>query len=186
MSAPPPEARIDGRTAFAGRILSLEVDRVRLASGGTAVREVVRHPGAAVIVPRFADGSVALVRQYRYAVARELLELPAGKLAGPAEEPIACARRELAEETGLAAGRWTPLVSFFTAPGFCDELLHCFLAEELEPVSGFAPDDDERIEVVRMPLPTALDAVAGGEIHDAKTIVGLLLAVRATPADSVP
>ncbi len=186
MTTPPDEARIDGRIAFAGRLLRVEVDRVHLAGGGDAVREVVRHPGAAVIVPRWADGTVVLVRQYRYAVARTLLELPAGKLAAGGEEPIACARRELAEETGLAARRWLPLVSFFTAPGFCDEILHCFLAEELEPTTGFSPDEDERIEVVRMPLEAALNAVVDGRVRDAKTIVGLLLAARATTAGGLP
>ncbi|MHB8176403.1 MAG: NUDIX domain-containing protein, partial [Thermoleophilia bacterium] len=115
---------------YDGRIINLRLDEVELPDGRHAQREVVEHPGACVIVPVDQQGRVYLVRQYRDAAAEELLELPAGKLE-PGEEPLACARRECLEELGLEAGSWTHLASFYSSPGFCDELLHCFLAREL-------------------------------------------------------
>jgi ADP-ribose pyrophosphatase len=109
-------------------------------------------------------------------VGRTLLELPAGTLAA-GEQPLACARSELAEETASAAKRWTALARFYSAPGFCDEELHCFLAEDLSPAPARA-DPDERIEVVPASLARALELIDGGEIRDAKSIAGVLLAAR--------
>ena len=176
MDDPGHEQKVSGRRAWDGRLLAVDVDRVRLADGTEAVREVVRHPGAVVVVACDRDDRVLLVSQFRYAVGRTLLELPAGML-GAAEEPLACARRELAEEAGCAAQRWTALARFYSAPGFCDEQLHCFLAEDLSPAVGHA-DPDERIEVVPLPFERALALVDGGEICDAKSVAGLLLAAR--------
>lgn len=176
MDEPGREQRVSGQRVWGGRLLAIDVDRVRLADGSEAVREVVRHAGAVVIVARDREDRVLLVSQFRYAVGRTLLELPAGTL-GAGEEPLACARRELAEEAGSAAQRWTALARFYSAPGFCDEELHCFLAEDLSPAVGHA-DPDERIEVVPVSLDRALELVEGGEIRDAKSVAGLLLAAR--------
>jgi ADP-ribose pyrophosphatase len=170
------EERLSGERAWAGRLIAVDVDRVRLADGGEAVREVVRHPGAVVVVAVDRERRILLVSQFRYAVGRTLLELPAGTLA-EGEQPQACARRELAEETGHAAAVWTPLARFYSAPGFCDEELHCFLAEDLSPTLACA-DSDERIEMVPVSLDRALELIDGGDIRDAKSVAGLLLAAR--------
>ncbi len=170
------ETRIDGRTVYDGRILRLEVDRVRLGSGDESVREVVRHNGAVVVLPVAADGSVVLVRQYRYPTGEYLLEAPAGKLDVAGESPADCAARELTEETGLAAGSLRPLGEFYTAPGFTDELLRCFLATELRPVIGAVPDADEIEQVVRLTPAELGEAIRTNRIRDAKTLAIVLLA----------
>jgi ADP-ribose pyrophosphatase len=169
------EAKISGERVFEGRILDLEVDRVRLASGTETTREVVRHAGAAVILPVFPDGRVGLVRQYRYPMAEILLELPAGKL-DPGETPAECAARELAEEIGWRAGRIHELGSFFTTPGFTDEVLHAYVATELEPALGIEADPDEAIEIVTMTVDEAFTACRDGQIRDGKTIAVFLMA----------
>lgn len=165
---------LERREIFKGKILSLYVDRVRLPNGVEAEREVVEHRGAVGMVAMENEGDVYLVRQYRHAPGRDLLEIPAGKL-DEGEEPLACARRELAEEIGLEAGEWARLASFYTSPGFSDEVLHLYLARGLSPAEA-APDEDEFLEVVRISLREALSLVSGGEIEDAKTIAGLTLA----------
>ena len=172
------ETRIDGRRIYTGRAVSLDVDRVRLDDGTEAVREAVRHPGAVVLVPLDGAGRVLLVRQFRYVPGEVLLELPAGTLRRD-EPPEACARRELAEETGTAAGHLEHLATFYSAPGFCDEQVHCFLATDLTPASGAQPDDDERIEIVPTPLAEAEAMARSGRLRDAKTIAGLLLVAGA-------
>lgn len=167
------EVSVEARTAFSGKLVTVEVHRVRLASGQQAVREVVRHPGAVVIVPVLGDGRVVLVRQFRFAAGEVLLELPAGTLhAG--ESPRECARRELAEETGYL-GDLTPLGQFFSAPGFCDETLFCFFAR----CTARGPtqlDQDEAVEVVPLAPEAVALAVKTGQIRDAKTLAGLFLA----------
>lgn len=171
----PPETKISGKRVYEGRVLNLEVDRVRLAGGRQAVREVVRHPGAAVVVPVLDDGRILLVRQFRYAAGETLLELPAGKRDSN-EEPAACAMRELAEETGFAAASLTYLAGFFTAPGFTDEFIHCFVASGLQRAAeAVVKDADEELEVLAVTLEEAHRLIAGGAIRDAKTLVGLLL-----------
>lgn len=168
------EVKLSGELVFSGRLLRVEVDRVRLPGGGEAVREVVRHPGAAVVVPILPDGRVLLVRQFRYAAGEALLELPAGTRNGD-EDPDACAARELAEETGWRAGELQYLGSFYTAPGFSDELIHCYVALHLIPAQGVSRDSDEELECVAVTLSHAHTLIACGDIRDAKTLAGLFL-----------
>jgi ADP-ribose pyrophosphatase len=185
--------RVARVTAFEGRVVDFFRDTVRVVRDGEereSVYDLVHHPGATAVVPLFDDGSVALLHQFRYAVGGEIWEIPAGTL--HRDEPfLECARRELEEEIGYRAGRWTPLARFYTSPGFCDEELHVFLAEDLSP-GRVGPDPDEHLEVVRVPLAEALAWVESGRIVDAKSIVGLLRA-RARlqsegrwPADGTP
>jgi ADP-ribose pyrophosphatase len=170
---------LESRRVYEGRIVNLRVDTVALPDGRSAQREVAEHAPVVVIVPLDKDGNVLLVRQYRLPVRRLLLELPAGCM-DPGESAEEAAQRELREETGQRAGRLERLAAFYASPGFCDELMHLFLATELEP-SPLAPDSDESLEVVQMPLLEALGLVERGEICDAKTIVGLWAArTRAT------
>ena len=169
------EERIDGKTVYAGRILDLEVDRVLLPNGGEAFREVVRHPGAVVVLPVLADGRLVFVRQHRYPTGEVLIELPAGKL-DPGEQPAGCAVRELEEETGWRASRIEDLGWFYTTPGFSDEILHAFLATGLEAASDHTPDQDEAIDIVTWTVEQALDGCHDGGIRDSKTIATLFLA----------
>ena len=164
---------ISSQKVFAGRVFSVTVDTVREGEL-TYQREVVHHGGSAVIVPVFDDGTVALVRQYRHPTVRYLLEVPAGTLAD-GERPDAGAARELEEELGLIAGRMEKLSEFFVSPGFCEEKMWIYLATEL--VQGKQQlEDDEILDVVRLPVREALEMITSGEIQDAKTIIGLMLA----------
>ncbi|WP_258359195.1 NUDIX domain-containing protein [Moorella sulfitireducens] len=161
---------------YEGRILSLRRDLVRLPDGKETSREVVEHPGAVAIIALDKEKNVYLVRQYRYPVDRVTLEIPAGKL-DAGEEPLSCARRELAEEVGLKAAAWQQLLTFYTTPGFCDEIMYLFLATGLECHREEA-DADEFLEVVRLPLATAVAEIFSGTIQDAKSIAGLLIAAH--------
>ncbi|HLM55719.1 MAG TPA: NUDIX hydrolase [Pyrinomonadaceae bacterium] len=160
---------------FKGRIFEVAVDTVREGEH-VYTREVVRHNGGAAAVAYFDDGSVALVRQYRHPTVRYVLELPAGKLEG-GERPEECAARELEEELGVRAARLEQLSEFFTTPGFCAEKLWVFLATGLEE-TAVNYEEDEIIEIVRLPLTRALEMISTREIEDAKTIIGLLLAAQ--------
>ena len=166
---------IDSRSPYRGSFFSVQVDRIRLPGGREATREIVRHPGAAAVVP-LKDGAVLLVRQNRHAVGSDLLEIPAGKLDVPGEDPADCARRELKEETGYEAGVLEALGVFYSSPGFTDERYHLYLATGLEQV-GPAPEHDggEPISAEWLRLDSALNAVTTGEIVDAKTALGLVL-----------
>ncbi len=157
---------------FQGRVFTVSVDTVR-EGGHTHRRDVVRHPGSAAIVPLFDDGTVALVRQYRHPAVKYLLEIPAGSRDN-FETPEACAARELQEELGLVAARWEKLTEFFPSPGFLGEKMWLYLATDLTETAA-GPEEDEFIEVVRLPLTRALDMIAAGEIEDAKTIIGLTI-----------
>lgn len=165
---------IERKTVFEGKVVRLYLDRVLLPNGVEAERELVRHWGAVGMVPLDRDGGVFLVRQYRHPAGRELLEIPAGKLR-EGEDPLECARRELEEEIGYRASKWTRLTSFYTSPGFSDEILHLFLAEGLIP-SQASPEEDEFLEILKVPLEEALGMVASGEIVDSKSIAGIALA----------
>lgn len=169
------ETRLSGDSVYRGRILDLEVDRVRLPSGSETTREVVRHRGAAVVLPLLADRKVVLVRQYRYPSDEVLLELPAGKL-DPGEDPRECAARELEEETGWCAGEVRELGSFLTTPGFTDEVLHAFLATHLSEAPDSSPDPDEEIQIVTMTVDDLLEGCRSGAIRDGKTLATILLA----------
>jgi ADP-ribose pyrophosphatase len=165
---------IETERIFRGVIFDLERDRLREADGVNVIREVVRHPGGAGGLPLFADGRVALVRQYRHPAGKDLLEIPAGRLER-GEDPAACAAREIEEEIGFRAGRLDKLAAFYSTPGFCDEVLHVYLATELTP-SAQRLDSDERLEIVTLPLADALALAACGGIEDSKTMVALLMA----------
>jgi ADP-ribose pyrophosphatase len=164
---------LDSRKVFAGRVFDVTADTVR-EGDKTYVREVVHHPGSAVILPAHDDGTITLVRQYRHPAVRYLLELPAGTL-NDKERPEAGAARELEEELGLVAGRMEKLSEFFVSPGFCEEKMWLYLATDLTATAQRL-DDDETIAIVRLPLKRALQMITAGEIEDAKTIIGLMLA----------
>jgi ADP-ribose pyrophosphatase len=164
---------LSSQKVFDGRVFNVTVDTV---SEGelTYQREVVHHNGSAVIVPVFDDGTVALVKQYRHPAVRFLLEVPAGTLA-KGERPETGAARELKEELGLVAERLEKLSEFFVSPGFCEEKMWVYLATKLSEGEQ-ALEDDEIIDVVRLPIGDALEMITSGEIQDAKTIIGLMLA----------
>jgi len=164
---------LDSKEVFRGRVFFVTVDSVRERQT-TYVREVVHHPGSAVILPVFADGTVALVRQYRHPAVRYLLEVPAGTL-NHGERPETGAARELEEELGVVAGKLTKLSEFFVSPGFLEEKMWVYLATELT-VTQQRLEDDEFIEIVRLPFSRALELITDGEIEDAKTIIALMLA----------
>ena len=157
-----------------GRVFSLNRENVTLPNGVTADLDVVRHPGAAAIVPVAEGGAVLLLRQFRHAAGGELWEIPAGTL-GAGETPFECARRELAEETGCDARHWQPLGEIVPVPGYSDEKIHLFLASGLIPAAGNL-DRDEIIEVHRLPFRRALEMIEEGVILDGKTICGLHIA----------
>ncbi|MBI3945895.1 MAG: NUDIX hydrolase [Armatimonadetes bacterium] len=171
-----PERCLESQTLFEGKLLKVRADRVALPGGRESVREVVAHPGAVAMVPITDDGQVVLIEQWRYAAGGPLLEIPAGTLE-PNEEPAACAARELAEEIGCRAGHLEPLGAFFVAPGYSSERIHLFLATHLRPAEG-DPEEDENIEQILKPLDEAVAMVRDGQIEDAKTIIGLLLAAE--------
>jgi ADP-ribose pyrophosphatase len=164
---------LESRKVFEGRVFDVTAYTVR-EGDTTYVREVVRHPGSAVIVPVFADDTVALIRQYRHPAGRYLLEVPAGSL-DDGETPEQGAARELEEELGFRAGALEKLSEFFVSPGFLEEKMWLYLATDLTETAQRL-DDDEIVEVVRVPFSSALKMIANGEIEDAKTIIGLMLA----------
>ena len=164
---------LDSKEIFHGRVFDVTVDTIREADK-TYQRETVHHPGSAVIVPVFEDGTLALVRQYRHPAVRYLLEVPAGTLKR-GEAPEEGAARELEEELGCTAGRMEKLSEFFVTPGFCEEKMWVYLATDLTETTQQL-EDDEIIEVVRIPFSQALSMITTGEIEDAKTIIGVMLA----------
>jgi ADP-ribose pyrophosphatase len=158
---------------YKGKIFNVAVERVTLPNGAVKDREVVRHPGAAAMVPLFDDGKVALIKQYRHATDQFLWEIPAGTLE-EGEDAMTCARRELAEETGYEAEHLENLAEILPAPGYTDERIHIFLATGLTPAKQQL-EDDEVLELRPTPFATAIEMIADGRIRDAKTITGLLL-----------
>ncbi len=164
---------------YDGRILNLRLDTVVLPNGKTSQREIVEHRGAVAMVPLLDRDTVILVRQYRRAAAGLMLEIPAGTRDRD-EDIELCARRELAEEINMAAGRMVKLFHSYQAPGYSTEVIHTFLALDLTPTEGHT-DEDEFLEVIPLPLKDAISKISAGEIADAKTISGLLFVERMLP-----
>lgn len=167
------EKTIDSKVIFNGKFINLQVDTVKLPDGKESGREVVIHPGAAVVAALTEQDEILLIRQFRYPVGEVLWELPAGKLEKN-EEPLECAKRELAEETGYGAREWRYISDFFTTPGFSNEVLYLYLASGLYPEKREA-DSEEFIELHKVPYSKAVSMISSGEIKDAKTIIGILL-----------
>jgi len=168
------EEKISSSKIFNGEILKFYFDKVRLPNGNIATREKISHPGAVGIVPITKDNRVLLVRQYRYPINDITVEIPAGKI-DEGESPKLCARRELAEEVGAVDGKMKSLLSFYTSPGFCDELLHLFLATGFNQVKNDL-DDNEFLDILDIGLETAQNWINEGKIKDSKTIIGILMA----------
>jgi ADP-ribose pyrophosphatase len=169
--------QLASRRIYTGRVVRLDLDTVRFPDGSTGELELVRHPGAAAVVPCLsdpagADPTILLLKQYRYATGGVLWEVPAGTL-GPGEDPATCARRELAEEAGVTATELRPLISIWTTPGFTDEVIHLYMATGLTTGTP-ARERDEFIEIEPQPLSQVLARIRDGEIRDAKTIVAIL------------
>jgi 8-oxo-dGTP pyrophosphatase MutT (NUDIX family) len=193
----PHEFRVlKSETVYEGRVITLRRDTVAMPGGGDSVREVVHHPGAVAVLALDDDGNVVLLRQYRHPVGRHLWELPAGLRDEDGEPPLETAKRELAEEVQLAAARWSLLLSVNNSPGFSDELVHVFLAEELSPVDrpdGFVVEHEEAdMTIDRVPLADAVQRVFDGDIRNSSAVAGILAAAqvragqpRLRPVDAV-
>jgi ADP-ribose pyrophosphatase len=170
--------QVGSRRIYSGRVISLDVDQVRFPDGSAGELEIVRHPGAAAVVPIASDPdgpdpTILMIRQYRYATGGELWEIPAGRLNHPGEAPEECARRELQEEVGVTAGTLQRLTTTWTTPGFSDEAIHLFAASDLKPATA-ALEPDEFIDVVPKALSEVLEMIRNGEVCDAKTVVSIL------------
>ncbi|MBF8264377.1 MAG: MutT/nudix, ADP-ribose pyrophosphatase [Dehalococcoidia bacterium] len=173
----PEEKIVSQQYIYRGRVVTLRIDNIVLpASGKITTREIVEHGDCVVIVAIDGQGNALLVRQFREAVGKTLLELPAGGI-NPAEDPADCVRRELQEETGFKPLKVERLAGFYASPGFCTEYMHLFLATGLEP-SRLYDEDTESIEVEKVPMERIPQLIADGSIIDAKSIAGLLLAMR--------
>jgi len=179
------ERVVDSTVVHRGRYLEVRVETTERADGSHHRRDVVRHPGAVGIVALDDAGRLLLVRQWRQPAGCSLLEIPAGTLdrdpaTGTVEDPELASRRELEEETGYRAASWEKLGTFWTAPGFASELMHLYLATQLAAAGPgrLTPDADELLELVRLPVVDALAAAERGDVHDAKTLIGILLLGR--------
>jgi ADP-ribose diphosphatase len=169
---------ISSKLSFKGRVFNVYTDTLEEPDGHRHIKDVVRHNGSVVILAvdeseNPADPDVILERQYRHAAGQHLFELPAGTR-DPGEAPLAAAKREMIEETGYRARRWTMLLKYFASPGFLGEWMQIYLARDLRPGTA-TPELDENIEILRMPLSQAVKMIAEGKIHDGKTLIGLLL-----------
>jgi ADP-ribose pyrophosphatase len=170
-------ARVSTERRYSGRIINVDLDRVRFPNGEVGELEIVRHPGASAVVPFLTDPTgddpqILLIKQYRYAASGFVYEIPAGKLDG-GEDPLVCAQRELLEETGCRAEKIEHLYSFYTTPGFTDELIHAFMASGLSR-GDTAHEKDEFMSVETMPLSRALEMIEAGELKDAKSALSIL------------
>lgn len=170
------ESTLQKTTKFEGRLLTLEVHEVELEDGSTSVREIVLHPDAICAVVLTRDGQTVLVRQFRKAVETALLEIPAGKI-DPGEDPLEAAERELREEVGYRKGRISHLTDFYSSPGFCNEKLSLYLAEDVE-LGEQDLDEGELIDLVKVPFSEAVAMACDGRLGDAKSIAGILAVAR--------
>ena len=168
------EKKLSSEQIFDGKVVKLFVDRVELPDGKEAIREIVRHPGAVCVIPVTDEGDVIMVKQYRYAFEQIMLEIPAGKLE-PGEDPFEAVKRELEEESGAVAKNIEYMGEIFTTVAIFDEKIHAYLATGLE-FKNAHPDEDEFLEVTKIPLSTLVDMVMNGEIKDAKTQIAILKA----------
>jgi len=163
------EKTVSSQQLFKGRVISLQVDEVELPNGKRGKREIIKHPGAVAVIAITDEGKMIMVEQYRKAMERSLVEIPAGKLE-PGEEPLRTAERELEEETGYESGEMKHLISFYTSPGFADELVHLFVANDLKKKDNPADcDEDEFVEVLELTVEEAQRFIEEGKIADAKT-----------------
>lgn len=181
------EVVVESEILRRGHYLTFRIDTIERADGTRAKREVVGHPGAVAILAIDEADNVLMVRQFRIPAGRALLEVPAGTLdvdplTGAIEDPALAAPRELEEETGYRAGSWRLLTSFWTAPGFATEYMHLYLATDLQPAHDdrLGPDDDERLQLERIPWQEAIDRAERGDIADAKSLIALLWLDRLT------
>jgi len=168
----PEEKTIRTKRIYEGKIINLRIDEIELPGKKYAKREIVEHPGAVAIVPVTEDGEIIMVRQFRKAADMFLLEIPAGKL-DKQEDPLSCAKRELKEETGYEAQNIERLCSFYSSPGFSNELIHIYIATNL--IRGEAsPDEDEYLSVERYTIDQLLEMIRSGDLRDGKTIAGVM------------
>lgn len=168
------EEKINSKKVFGGEILELFYDSVKLPNGRIATREKVAHPGAVGVVPLTGDGKIILVKQYRYPVEDITIEIPAGKI-DKKEPPLICAKRELEEEVGAINGKLILLSSFYTTPGFSNEILHLYLAIDFKRIDN-SLDEDEFLEIIEPGIEKAVNWIKEGKIRDSKTIIGVLMA----------
>ncbi len=168
------EIRLRGETVYSGKILTVQEDFVGLPDGNEARREVVRHNGACCVVAIDDDKNLLLVRQFRYALNKQLLELPAGKLDVIGESPLDAAKRELLEETGFKANSWLDLGSIYPSPGYCDEVIYLYVATNLTKVGNLSLDEGEFLQVEKYSLDDISEKILYGMVQDAKTICAIL------------
>jgi len=166
------EKTVDSREIYKGAIVTVKLDRVQLPNGKTASREVVEHPGGVAVLPLDGAGLVTMVRQFRYPFHKTVLELPAGKLER-GEDHRLCGARELKEEVGLTADEMVYLGGLYVSPGYASEVIHLYLARGLHQ-GECQPDEDEFLEIEKVPFQTLLEQVMNDEIHDAKTVAAVL------------
>lgn len=166
------EKTLQRETIFQGRVVNLYVDEVQLPNGKTSTREIVDHPGAVAIMAITAEDKIVLVEQFRKPLEKNLVEIPAGKLE-KGEDPVECAKRELEEETGYRCRDLVPVASFYTSPGFANELCYLYLAKDLTRTNSRHLDEDEFVEVLEVTFPEARQLIKERKIHDAKTIIAI-------------
>ena len=166
------EEQIETKTLYEGLVVDIKSDVVRLQNGNHSKREVVVHPGGVGIVPLTCDNKIIMVRQYRYCMDEEIIEIPAGKLEY-GEDPFECAKRELSEETGCTAGRYVDLGKIYPSPGFCKETLYLYLALDLKR-GDMHLDENELLSIEEVDLDVLIDMIKDNKLHDAKSVVAIL------------
>lgn len=168
------EKTLERKEIFTGNLISVHVDEVKLPDGNTSTREIVKHPGAVAVIPLTEDGKIVMVKQYRKPLERTLIEIPAGKIE-PNEAPEVTAIRELEEETGYTTEQLKYVTSFYTSPGFADEIIHLYFTDTILPLEEkVAGDDDEFIEIVELTLAEAEQCIKDNKIYDAKTAYAIM------------